>query len=546
MIDKANIRRNLSRLMAAKSISGMAEEIQGAEVILDMLRELDYFKAHSENIFTVPVAGDPLGRYIVAALMCGGGAAGDTVILTGHYDVVDTDEFAQLKDIAFDMDAITARIGELPMSEECRQDYESGDWLFGRGSADMKFGHALIIELLRHYGEDISALSGNLLYVAVCGEETNSEGMLTAAPFLNKLAAERNLHYRALLLSECYLNDDMAHDTTRYIHYGATGKVMPLFFCAGKGCHADEPFVGLDANALNAAVYARLAMNADYCEHMRGECTPPAVCLKMKDLKANYSVSIPMYAVSYYSLLTLDLDPEGITERLKALAYDAFSAMLEKRRQDMRRYEQFMPRPIATRDFEPNVITYAELYAAVKAEQSDIDARLAALARTLTEQKTELQDISIELVRCLYEQYSDKRPTIIIAFIPPYYPDVYMDTADADAHKLLCAAENIIAYAEKEFGEKLALKDYYMGLSDMSYTGLSEEANHEALFNNLAGANITYSFPMQALKALHVPGIVLGGWGKDFHQSTERLNVPYSFGVVPALYIRIIDYIFNK
>ena len=104
----------------------------------------------------------------------------------------------------------------------------------------------------------------------------------------------------------------------------------------------------------------------------------------------------------------------------------------------------------------------------------------------------------------------------------------------------------IIAYAEKEFGEKLALKDYYMGLSDMSYTGLSEEANHEALFNNLAGANITYSFPMQALKALHVPGIVLGGWGKDFHQSTERLNVPYSFGVVPALYIRIIDYIFNK
>lgn len=546
MIDKANIRRNLSRLMAAKSISGMAEEIQGAEVILDMLRELDYFKAHSENIFTVPVAGDPLGRYIVAALMCGGGAAGDTVILTGHYDVVDTDEFAQLKDIAFDMDAITAHIGELPMSEECRQDYESGDWLFGRGSADMKFGHALIIELLRHYGEDISALSGNLLYVAVCGEETNSEGMLTAAPFLNKLAAERNLHYRALLLSECYLNDDMAHDTTRYIHYGATGKVMPLFFCAGKGCHADEPFVGLDANALNAAVYARLAMNADYCEHMRGECTPPAVCLKMKDLKANYSVSIPMYAVSYYSLLTLDLDPEGITERLKALAYDAFSAMLEKRRQDMRRYEQFMPRPIATRDFEPNVITYAELYAAVKAEQSDIDARLAALARTLTEQKTELQDISIELVRCLYEQYGDKRPTIIIAFIPPYYPDVYMDTADADAHKLLCAAESIIAYAEKEFGEKLALKDYYMGLSDMSYTGLSEEANHEALFNNLAGANITYSFPMQALKALHVPGIVLGGWGKDFHQSTERLNVPYSFGVVPALYIRIIDYIFNK
>ena len=111
--------------MAAKSISGTAEEIQGAEIILDMLHELDYFKAHSENIFTVPVEGDQLGRYIVAALMCGS-AAGDTIILTGHYDVVDADEYAQLKDIAFDMDSITARIGELPMSEECRQDYEAG------------------------------------------------------------------------------------------------------------------------------------------------------------------------------------------------------------------------------------------------------------------------------------------------------------------------------------------------------------------------------------------------------------------------------------
>ena len=47
MIDKANIRRTLSRLMAAKSIYGTAEAIQGADVIFDMLRELDYFKAHN-------------------------------------------------------------------------------------------------------------------------------------------------------------------------------------------------------------------------------------------------------------------------------------------------------------------------------------------------------------------------------------------------------------------------------------------------------------------------------------------------------------------
>ena len=541
MIDKANIRRNLSRLMAAKSISGTAEEIQGAEVILDMLRELDYFKAHSENIFTVPVAGDPLGRYIVAALMCGGGAAGDTVILTGHYDVVDTDEFAQLKDIAFDMDAITARIGELPMSEECRQDYESGDWLFGRGSADMKFGHALIIELLRHYGEDISALSGNLLYVAVCGEETNSEGMLTAAPFLNKLAAERNLHYRALLLSECYLNDDMAHDPTRYIHYGATGKVMPLFFCAGKGCHADEPFAGLDANSLNAAVYELLAMNTDYCQSKNGECTPPAVCLKMKDLKATYSASIPMYAVSYYSILTLKLEPEALISSLRMIAMRAFELALEKRSRDAEAYGKLMNKPMTVRSFAPCVMTYEELYNEVKKQYNgDLDAHLKAFAGKLTEKKLELQDISIELVRHVYELYGAKQPMIILSFIPPNYPDVYMDPAEADAGRLLAAAKDVIDYARQQFNEHLELKDYYMGLSDLSYTGLAEDAGFDTLFKNLAGAGLTYDFPLQALKQLHVPGIVLGGWGKDFHQNSERLNIPYSFDVLPKLYMRII------
>ena len=546
MINKQNLYNNLARLMAAPSISGTPDETKGAEVIIKMLKELDYFKAHPENVFTIPVEGDSLNRSIVAAFMQSPRQTEDTIILTGHYDVVDVDEYAQLKDIAFDLDAITKHMNELPMSEDCRRDLESGDWLFGRGCADMKFGHALIIELLRHYGESPDELNGNLLYVAVCGEETNSEGMLAAAPFFNKFAEERSLKYRALLLAECYLNDDMEHDPTHYIHYGATGKVMPLFFMAGKGSHADEPFVGLDANALNAALYSRLALNTDYCESARGECTPPAVCLKMKDLKANYSVSVPMYAVSYYSLLTLDLDPDGIISRLKAIATDAFEDVLEKRRENLEKYKKIMPHPFTTRDFTPLVMTYSELYALVKAEHADIDEELKRLVDSLSAKGCELQDIGIEIVRRVYELYSAKQPMIIIAFIPPYYPDVYMDTSDPDAKKLLDSVKDVIAYAEKECGAKLALKDYYMGLSDMSYTGLGEGGNYEALFNNLAGANLCYNFPIGELKKLRVPGIVLGGCGKDFHQSTERLNVPYSFDVVPKLYIRIIDDIFAK
>ena len=543
MIDKARMLSNTKRLVSAKSISGTELERSGAERIMELLDELDYFKQHKENVYKQPIAGDPFGRCIIAALLEGGKKSKNTIILTGHYDVVDVDGYAQLKDIAFDVDEITKRINELPLDEDAKRDADTGEWIFGRGTADMKFGHALIIELLRHYSEseNLTGLNGNLLYVAVCGEETNSEGMLAASAFLNGLAEKRKLHYSALLLAECYLNENMANDPRRYIHYGATGKVMPMFLCAGKGCHADEPFAGLDANSLNAAVYELLAMNTDYCQSKNGECTPPAVCLKMKDLKATYSASIPMYAVSYYSILTLKLEPDALISSLRMIAMRAFELALEKRSRDAEAYGKLMNKPMTVRSFAPCVMTYEELYNEVKKQYNgDLDAHLKAFAGKLTEKKLELQDISIELVRHVYELYGAKQPMIILSFIPPYYPDVYMDPADADAGRLLAAAKDVIDYARRQFNEHLELKDYYMGLSDLSYTGLGEDAGFDTLFKNLAGAGLTYDFPLQALKQLHVPGIVLGGWGKDFHQNSERQNIPYSFDVLPKLYMRII------
>ena len=37
-----------------------------------------------------------------------------------------------------------------------------------------------------------------------------------------------------------------------------------------------------------------------------------------------------------------------------------------------------------------------------------------------------------------------------------------------------------------------------------------------------------------------IPGIVLGGYGKDFHKHTERLEKHYNFDVLPDLYDRLI------
>lgn len=50
---------------------------------------------------------------------------------------------------------------------------------------------------------------------------------------------------------------DGQEDGVKYIQYGGSGKLMPLFFCVGAATHGEEPLKGLDANLLAAAVYQK-------------------------------------------------------------------------------------------------------------------------------------------------------------------------------------------------------------------------------------------------------------------------------------------------
>lgn len=541
MINKERLYGNMKRMIEVPGVSGTETEKMTAYKVEEILREIPYFQEHPENVKMVPLVDDPLGRSIVTAFLELTPECGDTVILTGHYDVVDVEEFGHLQDIAYDVEEVTARIKEMPLDEDSLKDFESGEWLFGRGTADMKFGHSLCMELLRHYSES-DTLKGNLLYVAVCGEETNSEGMLRAVSFFNEFAKEKGLHYKALLLAECYMTEDQANDNNRYIHYGASGKIMPMFFFAGESTHGGEPFLGIDPTLMSVELYKRLQMNTEFCQANLGETTPPPVCLKMQDLKGTYSASVPLYSVAYYSFITMQLDPENMMQQLHRIAEESMKSAICFMDDRAAEYEKVTGEAPVRHKYTPCVKTFYELMQEVKADyQGNLEADLKAYALELQNNKTELQDIAVSLVKRLYELYKDKKPMIVIAFIPPYYPDVYMSKEGKDAAKLMQCCDDVIKYAKEEFGETLKMKDYYMGISDLSYTGLAENMNFDSIFENLAGINMIYQFPEKDLKEFKVPSVVLGGYGKDFHKHTERLHKHYNFDVLPQLYIRLID-----
>ena len=97
-----------------------------------------------------------------------------------------------------------------------------------------------------------------------------------------------------------------------------------------------------------------------------------------------------------------------------------------------------------------------------------------------------------------------------------------------------------IKYAQEKYKEKIIKENFFLGISDLSYTGMNTSENLDNLASNIVGYGINYSLPLEALSKLNIPSVVFGGEGKDLHKYSERLNVPYSFEVVPELYKYII------
>lgn len=615
-MNKDRLYQDFIQLLHVPGISGTRSEVLTAEKVLSLLEEMPYFQSHPAQLWRIPVPDDPLGRFDVAAYLELNPRAKKCVILSGHMDVVGVEEYGHLAELAFDPEALRERIAELPLSEEARRDLESGAWIFGRGTADMKIGLALGLELLRHFSEPGSGkiqsdfrgplhsedhgdgktaaqptvqpsipartqvdpgtdfyLEGktnppavspsglscdpggdyqaNILFLAVASEETNSEGMRAALPFLRQFFEEKQLRPSAFLLSECfeYREEDPDRETARYIHVGASGKVMPAFFFVGAPAHVKEPFLSLDPNLLAVEVYRRLQLNPALSQSRDGELTPPPVCLKMQDLKELYSVSTPLFAASYFNLVTVDLDPEALLQELLQLARESFVSALKQLQERAASYGERFGVKVASCRMLPLVKSWDEAYA--EAEKTyklrhpqaadTFDLYLREKVRGWKEEGLEIQAMGLRLMREIAELQAESLPMMIVGFLPPYYPDIRPELSDPALAELMAAVRKTMDFARQNSAADLRLKKYYMGISDMCYTGLSQSRDVQPLLHNLVGEGLIYDFPAADLKKFHVPAIDLGGFGKDFHKASERLEKHYSLDILPELYVHLLE-----
>src|SRR5699024_10402412 len=109
------------------------------------------------------------------------------------------------------------------LDEDAVNDLISGDYLFGRGTMDMKAGlmlHLSLIELASVEAWDI-----NLILVTVPDEEVHSSGMRKAVEKLAALKTDYHIDNKLHINSETTLQQT-ATDDQHYIKSGSNRKIM--------------------------------------------------------------------------------------------------------------------------------------------------------------------------------------------------------------------------------------------------------------------------------------------------------------------------------
>lgn len=487
----ARAREIALELTSWPSVTGTQGEAAFAQRLQDYLR----LKGFDEGI-SLSVDAGPNPRGNIAVLKRGRSAR--TVVLTGHFDTVSYDDYGALTDLALDAEAltisITSRLRESGENKLAMQDFESGEFLAGRGLLDMKAGLAAGLAAMEAYAGDAS-----ILFLAVCDEEETSAGARAAAPALKSLEKELGLEIK-LVINLDAISDQGDGSSGRVVTLGSIGKLLLTAFVHGKQTHAGYPQDGVNAAYVAAELLTEFELLPLLSERTGDELAAPPTALHAKDSKAGYNVTTPQQAWVYWNTL-----------QHQRTAGAVFEIAMEHARRAVERAKARTGQDI-------DVISFAEL----KSKQ----------AYSLPKQDASLNfpEQSRLATRALIESLGITRPTVVMGFGSIPYSAVSLRDESLRA---------TISEAVQPFG--LGSVNYFAGISDMSFFGeASGDLSVVASNTPIWGTSFTLAEPAG------YPCINIGPWGRDYHHWLERLHAPYAFETLPKVLLAVIDAVSKK
>jgi len=508
------------------------------------------------------------GRKNFACLLRSKRNSAKTIILMGHFDTVGVDDFARYGDvnIAFQPEQLIEEMkkyfqskNDLDISEQSAWTHlQTGDWLFGRGSVDMKSGVAINIAILRAFAKPdengnrlIDELDGNLLLLACPDEEIESAGVLAAVPNLLKLREKENLNYIGVINTD-YTAPRNENENIRFIYSGTVGKLLPSFYILGVRTHVGEIFRGVDASHIAAELVREINLNPTWMDKWTGklgnetitEIAVPPVALQMRDLKPLYNAETAGNAFVYINWLTLQINPLEAMKKMRDSAKQALGQVMRRVEESYQAFSNLGGQSQTPLEWNELIISYDELLHKASQEFGDtLSGWMKNKVDEFSSQAKDSRELSCLLVAELAKLAKINGPAIITFFSPPYYPSVL-----PQENELTRSVASVI----HEFDDEIQLRGFFPYISDLSYMRLDTSdvsvnlKKNMPLFDLENKVYLLDSNKLNEIKSLNCPVINIGPFGRDAHGLYERVYMPYSFEAVPQIICQTIKHVFAK
>jgi len=514
-----SLRSLLCEVVSWKSMTLSDGEREFPYKIQSKLQDIPYFKEHSELI---ELTDADHGRKFLTAFYKHPQAT-ETVVLISHFDTVNTEEYGDLEALAFEPEMLTKalhdRKDELP--DDARIDLESGNYLFGRGTMDMKMGLVLHMSLIEKASQEQWPI--NLILLTVPDEEVNSSGMRAAVSKLNDLRDQHSLTYKLFLNSEPIFAQQPG-DENYYLYTGSIGKIMPSALFYGMETHVGEPLSGITANYIASYLTQRMEFNPLFQETVLGETTPLPVTIQQNDLKMEYSAQTSYRATALYNVFVMKRTAAEVMELFKQVANEAADDCNAN-------YQRICSREGVDPVGEIRVLKYEEL---LKHAVDKFGSDYVETVKTTVRDHMEWDDRerSFRIVDTLMIQCQELAPAMVLLYAPPYYPAV---NSSEDPLVEECV-EFVKQFGTSEFNLSIERIHYFNGISDLSYVNYEDNAGGWQVFEaNTPVWGDTYSIPFAGMQELNAPVLNVGPFGKDAHKKTERLHIQSAFVELPKL-----------
>ena len=534
------------------SIPSMNNSDGGERAVADYMaawiRELPYFKAHPDQVITQPLKNDPYDRINVVAIAFGSRSnSNETIILHGHHDTVGIDDYGSIKEYAFDCDALPEKIKSITSDPEVLAAIESGEWMFGRGSSDMKSGDAVNMVLMRYFTEHLDQFDGNLIFMTNPVEENQHTGIIESLNVLEELKAKYGLTYKMAMNTD-FISPAFPGDTAHYFHAGAVGKILPCFYIIGKPTHSGQGFEGFSASMVAAEITRNIDMRAEFSDVYNGEFAMPPTVLKMRDLKPSYDVQTAFSAFVYFNYFIHNMEMDEIFARLRKVAEDALNTVDTYTDEQNKVYCKMTGADYYKREYQLKVMEYSELYEKAKALKPDVDEDIRAITKQSLEENLDRRELCLKIVEYLANNIlSINTPTVILFLAPPYCPRNTLKREIPEEGALLDSVVDLLNQLGQEMGEELKMMQFFPVLTDSSYLKLDDtDTSIKTLVDNFPDMKGHYDVPLDQIKRLNIPAFNFGCHGKDAHKWTERVHKEYSFGKLPIIMLRVLEKYLNE